>query len=117
MSEFAKDHQDLILDGTKLAWHLDRVKKWQRGERIAPITIDRKGYIINGHHRYDALRILGKKKVIVRLLNLNAKDMINLDLSAKELQKLLKHHKFNSTNVLSFIPLDEKLDSFFKKIS
>ena len=40
MSEFAKDHQDLILDGTKLAWHLDRVKKWQRGERIAPITID-----------------------------------------------------------------------------
>ena len=85
--------------------------------KVAPITIDRKGYIINGHHRYDALRILGKKKVIVRLLNLNAKDMINLDLSAKELQKLLKHHKFNSTNILSFIPLDEKLDSFFKKIS
>ena len=43
--------------------------------------------------------------------------MINLDLSVKELQKLLKHHKFNSTNILSFIPLDEKLDSFFKKIS
>ena len=40
MSEFAKDHQDLILDGTKLAWHLERVEKWQRGERIAPITID-----------------------------------------------------------------------------
>ena len=40
MSEFAKDHQDLILDGTKLAWHLDRVEKWQKGERIAPITID-----------------------------------------------------------------------------
>ena len=40
MSEFGKDHQDLILDGTKLAWHLDRVEKWQRGERIAPITID-----------------------------------------------------------------------------
>ena len=35
-----KDHQDLILDGTKLAWHLDRVEKWQNGERIAPITID-----------------------------------------------------------------------------
>ncbi|HMR74005.1 MAG TPA: radical SAM protein [Polyangiaceae bacterium] len=31
---------DLILDGTKLAWHLDRVAAWQRGERIAPITID-----------------------------------------------------------------------------
>ena len=31
---------DLILDGTKLAWHLDRVRAWERGERIAPITVD-----------------------------------------------------------------------------
>ncbi len=31
---------DLILDGNKLAWHLDRVHAWERGERIAPITID-----------------------------------------------------------------------------
>lgn len=30
----------LILDGTKLVWHLDRVKKWSKGERIAPITIE-----------------------------------------------------------------------------
>jgi len=34
------DHTDLILDGTKLGWHLDRVRAWERGERIAPITID-----------------------------------------------------------------------------
>jgi len=34
------EHTDLILDGTKLAWHLDRVRAWERGERIAPITID-----------------------------------------------------------------------------
>jgi len=34
------DHTELILDGTKIAWHLDRVQAWQRGERIAPITID-----------------------------------------------------------------------------
>ena len=40
MSELGNQHQDLILDGTKLAWHLDRVEKWQKGERIAPITID-----------------------------------------------------------------------------
>lgn len=31
---------ELILDGTKLAWHRDRVEAWLRGERIAPITID-----------------------------------------------------------------------------
>jgi MoaA/NifB/PqqE/SkfB family radical SAM enzyme len=34
------DHTDLILDGTKLAWHQDRIEAWERGERIAPITID-----------------------------------------------------------------------------
>lgn len=32
--------KDLILDGTKIHWHLDRVKAWERGERVAPITID-----------------------------------------------------------------------------
>lgn len=30
----------LILDGTKLQWHAERVAAWQRGEKIAPITID-----------------------------------------------------------------------------
>jgi len=32
--------QNLILDGTKLPWHKDRVEAWLRGERIPPITID-----------------------------------------------------------------------------
>lgn len=30
----------LILDGSKLMWHKDRVRMWQEGKRIAPITID-----------------------------------------------------------------------------
>ncbi len=34
------DHTQLILDGTKIAWHQDRIAAWERGERIAPITID-----------------------------------------------------------------------------
>lgn len=41
MSELAADFTEkLILDGTKLAWHRDRVEAWMRGERISPITID-----------------------------------------------------------------------------
>ena len=36
----AEDHQEMILDGTKVAWHMDRVRAWERGERFAPITID-----------------------------------------------------------------------------
>lgn len=34
------EHTQLILDGTKIAWHAERVRAWERGERIAPITID-----------------------------------------------------------------------------
>lgn len=32
--------EELVLDGHKLGWHHDRVKAWERGERIAPVTID-----------------------------------------------------------------------------
>lgn len=36
-----EDHVErLILDGTKIGWHMDRIKAWERGEKIAPITID-----------------------------------------------------------------------------
>lgn len=34
------EHVELILDGTKIAWHEERVRAWERGERIAPVTID-----------------------------------------------------------------------------
>ena len=34
------DNSSLILDGHKLEWHLDRIRAWERGERIAPVTID-----------------------------------------------------------------------------
>ena len=36
----AQDHQAMVLDGTKIGWYLDRVQARDRGERIAPITID-----------------------------------------------------------------------------
>lgn len=30
----------LVLDGTKVGWYPDRIAAWQRGEKIAPITVD-----------------------------------------------------------------------------
>ena len=39
-SDLSQQHTELILDGTKISWHVDRIKAWERGERIAPITID-----------------------------------------------------------------------------
>ena len=32
--------EKLILDGTKVGWYPDRIAAWQRGEHIAPVTID-----------------------------------------------------------------------------
>ena len=32
--------EELILDGSKILWHQDRLKQWKSGKRIAPITID-----------------------------------------------------------------------------
>jgi len=37
---FAHEATELILDGTKVAWHQERLAAWKRGERIAPVTID-----------------------------------------------------------------------------
>ena len=34
------NNEELILDGTKIQWHMERVSEWERGERIAPVTID-----------------------------------------------------------------------------
>jgi MoaA/NifB/PqqE/SkfB family radical SAM enzyme len=39
-SPAAELHERLTLDGTKIAWWLERVRAWERGERIAPVTID-----------------------------------------------------------------------------
>ena len=31
----SEDHTQMVLDGTKIQWHLDRVEAWERGELIA----------------------------------------------------------------------------------
>ncbi|MBU2639912.1 MAG: radical SAM protein [Nanoarchaeota archaeon] len=40
MTQNKKIKEEIVLDGHKLNWHSERVKKWLKGERIAPITID-----------------------------------------------------------------------------
>ena len=40
LSPAAEVAERFVLDGSKLAWHAERVAAWERGERIAPITID-----------------------------------------------------------------------------
>src|SRR5688572_16564898 len=41
MSDLAAElNAKLIIDGTKIGWWRDRVLAWERGERVAPITMD-----------------------------------------------------------------------------
>lgn len=40
ISQLSKEHINYILDGTKIGFYKDRVKRWLDGERIAPISID-----------------------------------------------------------------------------
>ena len=35
---------------------------------LSPITVDKHGHIVNGHHRYDALRLVGEEYATVRML-------------------------------------------------
>ena len=37
-NNYEETPDELILDGTKISWHQERIKKWEKGERIAPIT-------------------------------------------------------------------------------
>ena len=34
------DPKALVLDGTKVGWYADRIAAWERGEKIAPVTMD-----------------------------------------------------------------------------
>ena len=75
--------------------------------KYAPITIDVDGYIINGHHRYDAMKIFKFKTVLVRLLSLKATQILD---SGEQYKDLLENMKFESidfskSKVPSFQPL------------
>lgn len=79
-------------DGEKLI-HISKLKPVQRErswEKLhkqmlrvrendyAPIVIDNKGYIVNGHHRYDALKFMGEQEVKVRIMKGSLHEIISL---------------------------------------
>ena len=79
----------------------------ENNDDIYMFTIDVDGYIINGHHRYDAMKIFKFKTVLVRLLNLKANQILA---SGEQYKDLLENMKFESidfskSKVPSFQPL------------
>ena len=63
----------------KLIKQLERVLK----DDYAPIQIDRKGRIVNGHHRYDALRLAGAEYARVHMADNVLEDMLDEGWSKK----------------------------------
>ena len=51
------------------------------------------------------------------MLNIHAKDLSKLEISAEEFNKLLKFHNFNSYKILSFKLLEANEEELLKKIS
>ena len=43
-----------------------------------PIVIDKEGFIVNGHHRYDALRLLDHKQAKVHMIDGTLKEIMEL---------------------------------------
>ena len=59
--------QNIVLDGSKILWHQDRVKEWMAGRKIAPITID---CALTTHCTYRCVYCYGKMQCINQSDNL-----------------------------------------------
>ena len=57
----------------------DSAKKFfAKGEEVAPFVIDRNGNLVNGHHRYDAAKMLGVKRVPIIAVNRTIHELVEL---------------------------------------
>jgi len=66
--------EKLMLDGSKLLYHRDRVNAWLRGERIAPITID---CALTSKCSYRCVYCYGKMQVVNQFPNLEKNVIFN----------------------------------------
>ena len=76
----------------KLAKQLERVLEGD----YAPLQIDRKGRVVNGHHRLDALRLVGEEYARVHMIDdvvENVKETYADDQREKTKRTLAKHDK------------------------
>lgn len=66
----------------------------------APITIDIKGRIVNGHHRYDALLLQNKNNIIVRMIQIKVEDLYKENLKGQhvDFKKFLKKNRGTNYN-------------------
>ena len=46
-------------------------------DNLSPLTIDKHGHIVNGHHRYDALRLINAEYAPVRMLDVHVAETLS----------------------------------------
>ena len=74
--------EELILDGSKVLWHKDRIEKWLKGERIAPITID---CALTTKCSYRCVYCYGKMQCINSSENIDKNTIFNFLKDASEI--------------------------------
>lgn len=60
-----------------------------------PFIVDRKGYLINGHHRFDAANVLGIKKVPAIMIDADIEDVIKTFAHTTSDAKTMAENYFN----------------------
>ena len=90
----------------KLAKQFDKVENGN----YSPLTIDPKGRIVNGHHRYDALRILGLEYAVVRMMGSYLEETMDACDPKKNLAEALGEI---SKNIEIYVDMDGVLADFF----
>jgi len=79
-----------------------------------PFIVDRKGYLINGHHRYDAAHILGIKRVPAIIIDADIEDVMKTFAHTTSDTKTMAENYFHD---LLRSKMEEELDEDWKNVA
>lgn len=74
--------EKLILDGSKVLWHKERIEQWRKGERFAPITID---CALTTRCSYRCIYCYGKMQCINQSENMDEQTILHFLEDAAEI--------------------------------
>lgn len=138
-----ENHQITIIDLKKLKGHeeinsenLNILKNKIKSDGILkmPIVIDKKTYVVlDGHHRLEALKELGYKRIPVKLVDYNSPDIvvsawrvgesvtknavINAGLSGRKMLPKTSRHMINLNGKLEHISvIENEVNMFLEKL-
>ena len=77
-----------------------------------PFIVDKKGYIINGHHRYDAANILGIKRVPAIMIDADIEDVMQHFAYTTSDKKVMAENYFKNLLAEKVAKLNE-VDTYF----